>query len=212
MRSSPTVRARSWAVWPLVFFFWMLALHLQKEQRCIEGREHWTWRPGSSLTRSPVWEPPGPTFPSLSPRGHNNSSSQGWLYPKSFWGTLISNVQLLILVIDSHCIKVLQPSVFKGGDLMPGILGGMVASIHRVNCSGPSEISRGICGPQKSPTETREHTVVKHWHTPFLPGRAELLHEELYFEACLRKKKKLILGKSLVSIIKHMTKGGLVFT
>lgn len=117
MRSSPTVRARSWAVWPLVFFFWMLALHLQKEQRCIEGREHWTWRPGSSLTRSPVWEPPGPTFPSLSPRGHNNSSSQGWLYPKSFWGTLISNVQLLILVIDSHCIKVLQPSVFKGGRL-----------------------------------------------------------------------------------------------
>lgn len=81
---------------------------------------------------------------------------------------------------------------------------------------GPSEILTGQqgdhCGHQ-CPSEAKEHTPVRQQCTPFLPGPAQLLHEELYFGVCLDGKKSL--AKSLVRILEKLekeqvTKGALV--
>lgn len=88
---------------------------------------------------------------------------------------MISNVQSPVLAIGSHCIRVLQPRVFKGSNIFivhlealhaGAMVGWMVAPIHWDSCSGPSEVIPGQqgdhCDPQKSPPETRERTAVKH--------------------------------------------------
>ena len=55
---------------------------------------------------------------------------------------------------------------------------------------------------QKCPSEAKERTAVRQRCTPFLPGQAGLLHEELYFGACLEGRKSL--AKSLVSVLKKL--------
>lgn len=58
---------------------------------------------------------------------------------------------------------------------------------------GPSESIIGQQGPSEVSPRGRKHTAVKQRHTPFLPGQAELLHEELYFGACLGGEKIILL-------------------
>ena len=121
MRLSPIVRARSWAIWPLVFFFRMLALHLGREENggWTEERGHldlkaWFF-PDTEVSLGASWphlpkpvpkRPPWPLFLRVALKR-----------VRHLRGFLISNVQFLILAIGHHCIKVLWPTTFTEGNI-----------------------------------------------------------------------------------------------